>query len=460
MTDFQGWDKKAKEILKEDSEDEKEQKKASDAALGIKEGAVEGPPVAKAQKEKEEMEKLTKERKAMIERMSKTEETYDQIVDNEYTPPQNRVKKNGLLLERICVDDEVKNESPREYASKLRVADNQVNIEANGKAIKIVDAKNSTINITGMAIKIFVSSAENCTINVKCPVVVSSSAELWQLKKTKVNFGCSMQSVQVDGCLDMDLHWNDELSLEFIICHACDDVRYHLGGVQHTPKIVNPDGKVLEDQSMDPEVQYVTKYEQSLKALVCAPVHRHAEKEFPTFLTQVKVPENRRESGASSAAGNTNSASSSAGEQEGESKEVGGGEASLEDLKAIALKSKDDGNAAFRANDFLQAAVFYTMSIQQHADPVVYANRAQCWLKTGDFEKAVADCKAALELDANNAKAHFRLGMALHGQDKYEEALQSLGRAEKLDPKNKQISEAIGMVSIKQRRVRAKQQSC
>lgn len=47
-------------------------------------------------------------------------------------------------------------------------------------------------------------------------------------------------------------------------------------------------------------------------------------------------------------------------------------------------------------------------------------------------------------------------GTALHAQEKYMEALEAYGHAERLDPKNKQIKDAIGMSSLKHRMVEEK----
>ena len=99
------------------------------------------------------------------------------------------------------------------------------------------------------------------------------------------------------------------------------------------------------------------------------------------------------------------------------------------------------------------------------------------------MEKCIQDCDRAIALDDGNAKAWFRKGVALHqmaqdlakesgesGQggrlelaqksESYErEALKSLGEAEKLDPKNKQVKDAIGMVSLAHRRRKEKERA-
>ena len=74
---------------------------------------------------------------------------------------------------------------------------------------------------------------------------------------------------------------------------------------------------------------------------------------------------------------------------------------------------------------------------------MIYANRAACFLKLGHHDKALADADACLAAAPTNVKGHFRRGLALHALGRWREALPSLGRASELDPKNKQIKEAI-----------------
>lgn len=119
--------------------------------------------------------------------------------------------------------------------------------------------------------------------------------------------------------------------------------------------------------------------------------------------------------------------------------------ASEEDrLKAEA--KREEGNSAFRANDFVQAAVYYSEAIALCGDlHLAYANRAQCWLKTGNLEKALDDAVKCTELAPDYAKGWFRKGMALHAMERFAQALPALVKAESLDPKNTQIPHAIKM---------------
>merc|ERR1712150_54019 len=74
---------------------------------------------------------------------------------------------------------------------------------------------------------------------------------------------------------------------------------------------------------------------------------------------------------------------------------------------------------------------------------IVLSNRAACFLKLGQHEKAEADAAQALKLNPQNIKALFRQGLALHAMEQYEQALPILAKAYKLEPKNKQVKQAL-----------------
>lgn len=125
----------------------------------------------------------------------------------------------------------------------------------------------------------------------------------------------------------------------------------------------------------------------------------------------------------------------------------------VETKQRLAEQKRHEGNAMFRANDFMNAIVYYTESLA--LDPTsgaAMANRSQCWLKLGDHEKALADATKCTELDPMNAKGWFRRGMSLHALQQHAEAIPALLEAEKLEPGNNQIPEAIRMSQLMARK--------
>lgn len=62
---------------------------------------------------------------------------------------------------------------------------------------------------------------------------------------------------------------------------------------------------------------------------------------------------------------------------------------------------------------------------------VYYTNRALCHVKLQQYDKALADCKHALELDSQSVKAHFFLGQCHLELENYDEAIGNLQKGQK-----------------------------
>ncbi|KAI8055998.1 STIP1 homology and U box-containing protein 1-like protein [Syncephalis plumigaleata] len=78
---------------------------------------------------------------------------------------------------------------------------------------------------------------------------------------------------------------------------------------------------------------------------------------------------------------------------------------------------KQRGNRFYTAQRYDEAIREYTTAIIQNPQVVVYyTNRALCYQKLGSYTAMEQDCRRAIEIDKNAAKAHFLLGKALLGQ--------------------------------------------
>uniref|UniRef100_H9GG01 E3 ubiquitin-protein ligase CHIP n=1 Tax=Anolis carolinensis TaxID=28377 RepID=H9GG01_ANOCA len=92
--------------------------------------------------------------------------------------------------------------------------------------------------------------------------------------------------------------------------------------------------------------------------------------------------------------------------------------------------SKEQGNRLFVGRKYPEAAACYGRSINRNPlVAVYYTNRALCYLKMQQHDKALADCKHALELDSQSVKAHFFLGQCQMEMENYDEAIANLQRA-------------------------------
>merc|ERR1719420_66691 len=96
---------------------------------------------------------------------------------------------------------------------------------------------------------------------------------------------------------------------------------------------------------------------------------------------------------------------------------------------------KNEGNTAFKASNYQQAAVFYTeamtLDATQHA---LYSNRAACFLKLGRYQQAREDAEACIRLQPSFAKGYFRLALALQAAGEYGEACAAFGKVLELEP--------------------------
>jgi tetratricopeptide (TPR) repeat protein len=159
---------------------------------------------------------------------------------------------------------------------------------------------------------------------------------------------------------------------------------------------------------------------------------------------------------------------------------------------------KGEGNDCFGKKEYSQGAVFYTQALEQLRDCVTafvaegwdfssnksiaegdgagkeaptegtelyifsaevrklryicLSNRAACFLKLGQPERAETDSRKSVAIEPNYCKGQFRLGLALHALERYPEAVPVLEKALKMEPKNKQVKVAIGFAEMKARK--------
>jgi tetratricopeptide (TPR) repeat protein len=113
---------------------------------------------------------------------------------------------------------------------------------------------------------------------------------------------------------------------------------------------------------------------------------------------------------------------------------------------------KERGNVSFKEGDYPQAAAHYTSALALNpSHHVALANRSACFLKMGEHDKALADAETCVASAPEFVKGHFRRGLSLHALSRFGEAAAALEVAERLDPKNAQIKEALRMASFKAR---------
>ncbi|KAM4530481.1 E3 ubiquitin-protein ligase CHIP-like [Odontesthes bonariensis] len=95
-----------------------------------------------------------------------------------------------------------------------------------------------------------------------------------------------------------------------------------------------------------------------------------------------------------------------------------------------AQELKEQGNRLFLNRKYSEAAACYSRAISLCPSvPAHHTNRALCYVKQQQYDKALADCRQALELDGQSVKAHFLMGQSHLEMENYDEAIGNLQRA-------------------------------
>ncbi|KAK0402677.1 hypothetical protein QR680_016470 [Steinernema hermaphroditum] len=95
-----------------------------------------------------------------------------------------------------------------------------------------------------------------------------------------------------------------------------------------------------------------------------------------------------------------------------------------------AKELKERGNQMFQMNRFEEALGYYDKAIIRDSNEASYfTNRALCFLRLKKWDRAMDDCRKAMELDPKNVKANYYYGKAQFHAHNYDEAIKILTRA-------------------------------
>lgn len=389
MTNYSAWDSKASALVRDDEEEAKKDKAEADKALGL-EGGPKGPPTAKAEEELKNLGEHSDERKEFIDWANKKEVTQT-----------HKSQEEPVTLQGEEVDN---------------------------KAIRLSGSEGVTYVIPegSRVVKLILEKCKNVKVQVLAPII-TSTIEVVRCSDCSFELAVPVGCIQVDECLKP------------VLIHYAE--RDHVGQVYHqnSPGLSVGFGAELTVAGTTGEVQHYTRLGGSgdQKPFITDFVRR-GESDFPVDLAGDRATADAllQAAGGGYIAG-----------AQPEPEDEAAPESEVRQAKA-ELKRKA-GNDMFRASDFFQAAMEYTQALE--LDPTVgplYANRSCCWLKLGNHDKALEDAIKCTEVDPSNSKGWFRRGMALHAMKRYAEAIPHLLEAEKLEPKNKQIPEAIKMAQM------------
>jgi hypothetical protein len=294
--------------------------------------------------------------------------------------------------------------------------------EGDAKGVRLVSSEDVTYVLpatnTGLA-KLMIDKCRRVRVLVDANII-TSSIEVYACDELHVELTHPLGTIQVDECVG-------PAQIQYA-------ERDHVGQIYHqnSPGLKLGWGGEWHQVGIARSAQFVTALSSacSQEPLVTEAVVR-GEKDFPLNLP------------------------SAGGDRSGTQVNESDADPGLadEDRRRRADEKRAAGNEMFRASDFMQAALQYTESLQLLPESYpVLANRAQCWLKLGNHEKALEDATQCTVVDPSNPKGWFRKGMSLHALKRFAEAIPALLEAEKLEPNNKQIPEAIKMAQLMARK--------
>ncbi|XP_050441733.1 protein unc-45 homolog A [Adelges cooleyi] len=109
---------------------------------------------------------------------------------------------------------------------------------------------------------------------------------------------------------------------------------------------------------------------------------------------------------------------------------------------------KEQGNAAFKSGDWLKALEYYTSALNLLKEngqdkAILYKNRAAAYNKLNEYQNAIRDCSASLDIVSNDPKALYRRCFAYEQLGKFEEAYVDAKQCLLSDPTNKEIQPVL-----------------
>ncbi|CRG85824.1 DnaJ homolog subfamily C member 7 [Talaromyces islandicus] len=112
------------------------------------------------------------------------------------------------------------------------------------------------------------------------------------------------------------------------------------------------------------------------------------------------------------------------------------------------VRTKDEGNAAFKAKNYQRAVELYTQGLEidpsnKDTNSKLLNNRAQARHALKDYEKAIEDCTEALRLDPGYVKAQKIRAKAYGASGNWEEAVKDYKNVAEANPGEKGIQEDI-----------------
>jgi tetratricopeptide (TPR) repeat protein len=450
---YDSWDKFAAAAEKSLDEQEKRETEENEKALGIDHTA----PKSEAQKQDLDKHHALKEAKKTWQKRKQKEE-------------DSKKRYAGLVGQTITIN-------PADVGECI--------------VVEFSECKECVFTLPGTLklVKVFIVGCDDaCVFNMNCRLL-TSHVEISHSNNLIVNVTVPLATLQADICNDLTVNYGQNCMREGESVSKKGAAAFPGDKVYHAScKQLTVNRRLNHTDTMSVTSDYTTEVSASVAAA------NPEEQQFVTHVIDSKLtteavkrigggihPVTQREL-AEKAASSAGGALTNAEEQQCLATMA------LEEQQASLRQAetfKADGNGCFKEKEYAQAAVHYTQALlhvdladgsegvnadKHGADDsgkgtaelyhechklryVTCSNRAACFLKLGQPEKAVEDAKRCTELNPGYCKGQFRYGLALHALGRFPEAIPALERALEIEPKNKQIKVAIGFAEMKARKM-------
>lgn len=314
-------------------------------------------------------------------------------------------------------------------------------------------------------VKLLVEDCTNCTVTLpKTSKIVTSTVEIWACPTVRLDSAIELGTLQIDICADVTVTFDsvsqlgqlvqagvDKIDLKFddkpgmnavtgrktIRETICQDLAEDDNTTQFITRLI--DGEILTEEIIRMANDFPTTAREKAK-------HDEQIKRKEAHLTDMA---NKMVAGVGAKLGENETAAIHEQVRIASQKN----DAQLNQDTGDAARAeyrKTLGNEQFKIGEYQQAAVHYTESLDLDGSvAAVWANRAMCWLKLANPNRALADADKCIELDPQYTKAHFRRGVALLELEKYVDACLAFRKTLDLDPKNNQAKSSIMLAEKK-----------
>ncbi len=307
-------------------------------------------------------------------------------------------------------------------------------------------------------VKVLVEGCNSFNLILDDCSVTTAVLEVWNCRNCHITIGCNLGTVQADLSSDLHLIYRDVQFFGSVVQAGVHDLH-----MSFSDGSLSPVHSGLEQlRSQNPSVEINDSTDQFISRIVSGQLLTEQilrlANEFPTTAREKAAFEEETQRKAAALQGLVSEmmgTSLSGEEKEALLRKAGSVQSpdcGAEGPAARAAHRKKMGNEAFKAGDFTQAAVHYTESIVVFdSDPLVFSNRAACFLKLGRHQQALDDSCRSIALDPLMVKAHFRKGTSLYALGQYEESAQTMAHVLKLDPSNKDAEAGLRLAQVKLR---------